>query len=775
MLKKLIPLIVAIVLFAAPLVGRWLYYYDGQYEPGDVPRPDLSGIEEPAPEIEPFADEYTALAPGTVVVDLSHANRILMTELNVLQARLSARGQKLESIDTFDDLKQRLRRAKALIVVSPGQDWTDKEVEVVREFVDKGGRLLLVADPTRFVVEFDSAGNLSFDYDAPHMNTLASGFGVIFQSDYLYNTVENEGNFRNIRLTDFGTDTLTSGLDQIIFYAAHSIETQEPVLIAAGGETRSSTSQRTGPLPVGVLAADERVLALGDLTFLTEPHNAAYDNDRFIANIADFVSGAARTYELADFPHFFDDEVDLVYSGDPLLDSDFLSSLGDLQDLFGKAGKTLIVREEEDGTRDTLLLGLYEEAEEAEPYLAAAQVTLLITPTQEIEPEPESEEPEPTPTPTPAATETVTGTPAVTPTVEITLTPEVEPEPEITATVEASPTHKNRVAIESLGDLVLTGTSLILFQTEAERDVVVLLANTKVGLSSAVERLATGDLEDCLIRETVAPTPTLLALCPTGEVLPGEGAGGWPETGPEPPAAVPTPEPPPTDTDTVTETVPPPPTPEPVGEPEGSVLIVALDEGEGRYDSLTSLDDYAAILEGRFDVVPWSVAENGPPEGTDVLQHDLVILTFGDYDAEQALETVSDAFFSIIVGEIPFVMSGAYVGDTDNEVVMGDVEVSGAEHPVAAGFGAGEVVEFVTPPSGSEYEMAVLGDVEAEENVVVFVRGPDSEEAGAPAVVVAEDPASNLRIGLIGFPVYLLPEEAKGQLVLNMVDWLLGE
>ncbi len=61
--------------------------------------------------------------------------------------------------------------------------------------------------------------------------------------------------------------------------------------ISAGGETRSSNSQRADDLPVAALAADGAVLAVGDLTFLVEPDNAAYDNDPFIANIADFLGG----------------------------------------------------------------------------------------------------------------------------------------------------------------------------------------------------------------------------------------------------------------------------------------------------------------------------------------------------------------------------------------------------------------------------------------------------------------------------------------------------
>jgi hypothetical protein len=763
MLKKLLLLVLVVVLFAAPFVGRWLYHYEGQYQPGAVPRPDLSAIEQPAPEIEPFADQPAALAPGVVVVDLSHENRVRMTELNLLQARLSARGQQLAAADSFDDLQQMLRYARALIVVSPGTDWTADEVEVIRSFVDKGGRLLLITDPTRFVVDFDEYDYLVFDYDSPHMNTLASEFGLIFQSDYLYNTVDNEGNFRNIRLTDFGDDPLTAGLKQVVFYATHSIETKEPVLITARGETRSSASQRTDPLPVAALAADGQVLALGDLIFLTEPYNAAYDNDRFVAHIADFLGGASRTYELADFPYFFGEQVDLVYVGEPLLDSDLVSSSGKLQELFAQADKELVVQEADSETQDTLLLGLYEEAEEAEPYLAGAQVTLLITPTETTE-EPES--PAEKPAPAPAATETLTTTPGMTPTLEISVTTETE----VTPTVEMSPTHKNHIAIESVGDMVLTGTSLLLLQNEGERDVLLVLAHTETGLENAVERLGSGDLEDCLVQETTTPTPTVLALCPTGEVEAGQGGGGWqePEPKPSPPPAIPTPKPPVTGTETVTPTVEPP------AEPEGAILVVAVDKGEGRYDSMTGAADWKAILQTRYDVTVWSLAEDGPPDSDAILEYDLVVWDFGDFDADAAMDEISDALFAVMFGEIPFVMSGAFAGSSDTVAVQRDLQISDASHPVAKGFTDGEVISFVPSPSGSEYAIGVIEGVDEPGYNVVMVRGPDSEEAGNPSLVVAEDEMSGLRLGIVGFPIYLLPEEAKSRLVTNLVDWLLN-
>jgi hypothetical protein len=787
-LKKLLFVVLALVLLVLPLAVRWLYFYEGKYEPGEVVRPDLQAIDVPPPEMQPFVDRYTAVEQGSILIDQAHSNRVDMEELTLLQARLTARGQQLEPVEDADDLGQRLRYAKALVVISPGDDWTSDEIERVEDFVDKGGRLLLVADPTRFDIDWDL---LEFDSDVRHLNDLAAQFGLLFQSDYLYNTVENEGNFRNIRLTDFAAHELTRGLERVVLYAARSIVSEERALITTAGETRSSSSEEAEELAVAVLAADGAVLALGDLTFMMEPYNSVYDNDRFLGNIADFLAGAERQYELADFPQFFDDQVSLIYVGDPLLDSDLLLGGSDLQSLFADEGKELTVLEEEDKAFDTLFLGLYQETEEVESYLAAAQVTLVITQSGEAleeagEPAEEGAiEATPTPVPemvpTPIPTEPVTMTPALTVTPEITATPALTSEQEITVTAELSPSVPNRIQIESLGEMVVTGTSMLILQTDGERHVLVVLADTETGLEDAILRLTEGDLQGCLLRETETPTPTVLALCPTGEVGPGEGGGGWqePELEPMPPTPTLTPTPPITETvepltDTlpvVTETVEPP---EPVGEPEGSVLVIALDEGEGRYDSMTSADDYAAILGARYEVTVWSKAQDGFPDMLDLLDYDLLIWTAGDFEDAFGDEE-SEVLYIVMLEGIPVIASGAFVGDTGTESVQRDIQVHDATHPMAAGFGEEEVIPFVLTPSGSEYETSVLEEVEEWDTTIVpFVRGPESEDPGVPAVYVVEDEYTGMRLVLVGFPIYLLPEDARSQFVLNMADWLVG-
>jgi hypothetical protein len=761
-LKKLVIVLLAIVLLISPLVVRWLYFYEGRYEPGQVPRPDLSKIEEPLPQTQPFTDQEVAEAQGTVLLDQAHKNRVTMAELNVLQARLTARGQQLEPVVDAANLNKQLRNARALVIISPGEDWKPEEIQSVERFVEKGGRLLLVADPTRYDVILDEFGDfVGFDNDSPHLNDLAARFDLVFQEDYLYNTVDNEGNFRNIKLTDLADGPLTQGVDQLVFFATHSIVSEEPALIRVGGETRSSSSGRAEELTVGMLSAGGSVLALGDLTFMTEPYDAVYDNDQFVANIAGFLSGAQRQYELADFPFFFDDAADLVYAGDPVLNSSLLKGGSTLQALFDAEGKALAVRAAEDKAQDTLFFGLYEQAEEVEPYLTAAGVTLVITPTQTSGGGEATSLPTATPkaTPVPSSSQSLTGTLPITPTQP---PGTAKPSPETKAEAESPASGTNRIVIEPLGEMALAGTSLLLMQTdEQQRVVMVVLANTDKGLENALERLSKGDLADCLLQEAETGTAGSMALCPTGETVKEEGTG-WQE--PAAPKASPTPSP----------TASPATKPEqPAGQAKGKILILSLDEGKGRYDSLTGADDFASVLEESFEVTVRSVAKEGLPDVDTLLKYDLTIWTAGDYE-EGVSPEASDLMFELLMDGEPIILSGAYASDSKTEAVQRDLQVKDATHPLAKGFQAGQVIGFVAAPSGKEYEIIVPDDFKEDQSSVIFVRGPESEESGADSIAALEDQVTGFRLVFIGFPVYLLPDTAKSQLVLNSVSWLLS-
>jgi hypothetical protein len=636
-----------------------------------------------------------------------------------------------------------MQHAQALAIISPGFDWAPDEIQLAQRFVDKGGRLLLVTDPSRYEVIYDEWGYyIGLDADVPHINDLASRFGFVFQDDYLYNTVENEGNFRNIILTDFADEQLTGGLERLVFSAAHSITSEEPALLTASGETRSSISERVEDLTVGLLAADGAVLALGDLTFMTEPNNAVSDNDQFVANIADFLSGAQRRYELSDFPHFFGDEVHLVYAGAPRLDGDLVQEGSALQARLAEHGKTLTVRAEEDEASDTLFLGLYEQAEEVEPYLTAAQVTLLFTPTATLEDgDTDSTSDHP-----------VTSGSSITSTLQPTTT-------ETLKEAESPQDGKSRIVIEPLGEMSPATTSLLLLQSEEAREIMVALADSDAGLKDALERLTANDLAGCLLHEVETTVTSILALCPSGEQAEEGEEGGWQEPEQEPAPAPP-------------EEAEPEPE-EPPAEPLGSIIIVALDEGAGRYDSMTSAQDYFDILQDRYDVTTWSTAEGGLPSLEDLAAYDLSIWTAGDHD-EALGDEAGDLLFNLMFEGVPVILSGAYVTDSTTELVQRDIQVNDPSHPLARDFEAGEIIEFVTPPSGIDYEIALLEDFTEEDGALVFVRGPNSEASGLPSVVTLEDEFGDFRLVYVCFPVYLLPEGPKVQFVENAASWLLS-
>ena len=327
---------------------------------------------------------------------------------------------------------------------------------------------------------YDEWGTFAaLDNDVAHINDLAARFGLVFQSDYLYNTLANEGNYRHIRFTDFAPHPLTAGLEQVVLLGAHSIVSRQEALIWTAGDTRSSSSERAGNLAVAVLAADGQVLGLGDLSFLLEPYNTLYDNDRFIANIADLLSGATRRYDLEDFPFFFEGEVDLVFAGDPLLSQDLLAPVTSLQDLLAEKGLSPALRADEDPDRDTVLLGLFGDAE-VEPYLDDLGVTLTITPSATAGDDSGTRK---------TGSEAEDALPVV-----------------------------DRIRVGDLGEVTARGSALLAFREEDGRRLLLVLAGDEKSLDQAVEFLTEGDLTGCLLGQRRS-----LALCPVEEKESGGG------------------------------------------------------------------------------------------------------------------------------------------------------------------------------------------------------------------------------------------------------------
>jgi hypothetical protein len=504
MRKPLLYLLIFLLLLAAPSAVRYLQYYRlGGEQRAAPPRYEPAAVAAvPTPAASTFVDNPEP-GEGLILLDQAHDNRFTLDEINYLDARLSARGHQLLPYKS-GNLAAALRSANAFVVIAPLVDYTQEEVVAVADFVQRGGRLLLVGDPTRFSFVFSEEDIFALPElqtaELP-LNSLANQFDITFNNDYLYNTAENEGNFRNIILNSSGLaeNELTSDLERLVFYGSHSllVGPTAVALLTGDNNTWSSDTDRPGNLPLAALSPAEpaagagSVLAIGDLHFLVEPYYTVYDNGAFATHIADFLTdNGERAYTLQDFPHFLADSVDLVYTGAPELGPDAFDEIIALQGAFRAIHKSIALAAEPNSDHDVIYLGLYNQADDVADLLEAAGVTLTIDPPIE-EKAPAEEDTEETPADSTSDDETA----------------EEPPPTEETGT---------RLIESTLGKVQMSGTALIFLDDSSEQRQVVVLAASNDGLESAINRLidlvplnTEYALADCLLEVNQA-------LCPTG-------------------------------------------------------------------------------------------------------------------------------------------------------------------------------------------------------------------------------------------------------------------
>lgn len=347
-------------------VGYLIFNLDGYDAPPSAP---ISPAPASASEVRRNLVEDPSAAPsrnGLMVIDALHRNSFREDEISALRSRFASRGYNVEFLGSFRTtteadrlpaLEEKLRRADTLIVALPRDDYTDAEASLVERFVRKGGKLLLIADPTRI----------------HYINTLAERFGVNFQPDYLYNQHENDLNFQNIFIRDIQPEALTAGVNGIAMYTTGSIVSAGPGVAFTDANTESSVFSSGAGLATIAWGNSRNVLAVADFTFIIPPQSGVMDNDQLLSNIADYFTVSTREYELADFPHFYrsgsDNDVDIVL-GQPSL----LASGTALKNGLAESGIFSGIRSDQDASRDTVFLGLHEDALQVSGYLQAAGI-----------------------------------------------------------------------------------------------------------------------------------------------------------------------------------------------------------------------------------------------------------------------------------------------------------------------------------------------------------------------------------------------------------------
>ena len=365
-------LVIPLLFAAAYFLVALFVYYRGAYDPPAATNIQFEEITTPLSAYTIFT-EQPEVRSGLLVIDGAHNNDFSTNELVSLLTSLANRGitvdymgepsvfggfDRVSESERFAMLESKLRQAGSLAVIAPSEPYTEAERGLVRRFVAKGGRLLLIGDPTR----------------SQQINTLAEEFGLSFQPGFLYNQVDYDLNHRNIFVRDFFSDPVTDGVTEVAFYTAGSIRSAGPALAYTDGNTFSTIVEGVEPFYPLVKANQDNVLAVGDLTFMVPPQNSILDNNRLIANIAEFLASGDRGFELSDFPYFFDGSAGIVLGRGSLLE------LGaGMRRTLSRFQIDAQVSNSESPGKDLIFLGLYDDAVQVDRYLNLAGIQVGAT------------------------------------------------------------------------------------------------------------------------------------------------------------------------------------------------------------------------------------------------------------------------------------------------------------------------------------------------------------------------------------------------------------
>jgi len=494
-MKTSVRILIAILVLLVPLAGRTLWFYQGVYqrsEPVATPPYAELGMQEPTLSTPVPVKAAPAANAPVVVLDMAHYNYVYLSEIDKLTNRLEKLGAKLEIYDGSYMLSEHLKYATSFITIAPTSAFTTFELRNIQQFVDRGGHVLVITDPTR------NYGYASSVYNSVEVsNLLLAPFEISFNDDYVYNLVTNESNFRNVIYKDIQKSPVTEGISSVVFYSAHSLKTTQTVLIRGDKDTLTSINDTGGGLAVAASAAEGKVVALGDMSFIYPPYDQVADNQTLLDNLATFLSGATRSLDLKNFPYLFSRPVTILLPKGDTISPDLLSALGTAQSMFEAYDFTAQMASEPQDGNDLLIMSNLPLRTGMEKYLKPFKLEF-------------SKEPQPTATPQEFYEES-TGE-----VIEEAATPDpnfLTPTPydesgfygDYGGYVEETKIPMlTYVTVPGFGKLDTAGLGLVLFDSSAERNTLVLLAGNEADLSTFASMLSSGSLAGCVVQQNIA-------------------------------------------------------------------------------------------------------------------------------------------------------------------------------------------------------------------------------------------------------------------------------
>jgi len=481
---------IALVVLAAPIVFRALWFYQGIYRPEKpIATPAYEEIEMPAPAITPQAYDQTETGikkmNTKVLFDQSHANEYTLSEIDPLVNQLKKIGAKIETNYDYSQLGEQLKSSDAYVIISPTINHTRDEIKLLIDFVGRGGNLLVIADPTRGELDLSAS---YYDYSFSGLssvdmaNLVLEPFDISFKNDYVYNLVENESNFRNIICSKMAANSpITRGLKKVVFFSAHSLQTNQSILLQGDENTLSSTTDEGGNLVLGAASKNGRVLALGDVSFMTAPYNQVANNATLVSNIATFLGGEKRARTLADFPYVFSNQVVVLAKNEEPLKKEMLQDFARIQSNLKRLGLSSKIYKRPISGSDLLVIGTFGQYEKLEEYLEPFDLKFSSTIT--------------------AADDREKSTPGskVTPTMDDLLNSYPNE--------NSDELPVKQITVPGFDQIESLDMGLILLDSSNSRSTLVLLADSDTQLTTLADFVAYGDLSGCAIQDNIAVCP----------------------------------------------------------------------------------------------------------------------------------------------------------------------------------------------------------------------------------------------------------------------------
>ena len=242
-----------------------------------------------------------------VLIDAAHQNSFTRSEIQPLvdalvesghEVRYHGSGQQASSgfgggPGSRQTLNDSLRQADALVVISPGTRYSTAEINGVRNFTERGGRVLMLAEPESLSVSLGGGGGglgVSIQQVQSQLTPLASTYGMGVGTNYLFNMQENAKNFQYVFATPAGGTALTDGVDRVAFPQATRVTVDEANATAAlttSTGTRLESTRRSASYAVA--ARNGNVTTVGDASFLSPDFHTLADNEVLVGNLVEFM------------------------------------------------------------------------------------------------------------------------------------------------------------------------------------------------------------------------------------------------------------------------------------------------------------------------------------------------------------------------------------------------------------------------------------------------------------------------------------------------------